>query len=90
MKENELFELIKDLLDIHTDITYDENINLFECDSFTKVNIIIALESYSDNAIELEAFLECESFGALINLANKMKNEKEAGTVYDEWRERNI
>ena len=77
MIREELTAMIIDLLELEPDITNETSINLFEYDSFTKVNLIVALESYSNDVIDLEALLVCDSYGALIELAEKMKKNTE-------------
>lgn len=75
MTDGEIINSIKEILDIEKDITLQTDLNIFEYDSFAKINLIIFIETYSNRRIDIESFLMCDTFFDLLVLIKKMKGE---------------
>ena len=75
MTDEEIINSIKEILDIEKDITLQTDLNIFEYDSFAKINLIIFIETYSNRRIDIESFLMCDTFFDLLALIKKMKGE---------------
>lgn len=74
ISETVLLPILKELLNIQTDITPQSPFNLFEYDSFTKVNIIIAIEMYAEtDAVDFDALIACDTFQDVMDLADTLK-----------------
>lgn len=74
--ETTLIKILKDVLNIESEISPHMEFNLFEYDSFTKVNLIIAIELYSDvESVEFDELIACDSFQDIIDLAEKLKEK---------------
>ena len=69
-----LLPILKELLDISTEVTPQTPFNLFEYDSFTKVNIIVAIEAYAEtDAVEFDDLIACDTFQDVIDLEYRIK-----------------
>lgn len=73
--KNTLFMILLDLLDIENrNITPESEFNLFEYDSFTKINVIMAIEVYADtNQVDFDKLISCDTFQQVIDLADSLK-----------------
>lgn len=68
MKDEEWISLIKEILEIDKDVSEDTDLNIFEYDSFSKINLIVAIETYCHKKMDINRFLLCDSFRDLLNL----------------------
>lgn len=74
-KQN-LFKSILDCLNLDNCSKLNDEFNLFEYDSFTKMNLIIIIESFSDNEnLLLDALVKCNTYSDIIDLSEKMYKE---------------
>jgi len=76
-QEIELFKIILEIIEkTDADIKLTSEFNAFEFDSFTKVNIILAIEAFADcDEFDVDEFLLCDTYQELINIAMKMKTK---------------
>lgn len=76
MDTNALKEAIFEILHIDGHTQLADEFNIFLYDSFTKVNLILALETFSDNEnISIDELVQCDTYEELIELAVKMHEE---------------
>lgn len=68
IKDVEWITLIKEILEIEKDVSGETELNIFEYDSFSKINLIVAIETYCGKRIDINKFLLCDTFGDLLNL----------------------
>lgn len=75
MKDEEWISLIKEILEIEIDVSEDTELNIFEYDSFSKINLIVAIETYCGKRIDINSFLLCDTFRDLLDLIYDTKRE---------------
>lgn len=76
MDREALFKIICEILSLDENSTPDMEFNIFLYDSITKVNLILALESYTNNdSISIDELVQCDTYNDLLNLAEKMYEE---------------
>lgn len=73
IKDIEWVVLIKEILEIEEDVSEETELNIFEYDSFSKINLIVAIETYCGKRIDINKFLLCDTFGDLLNLIYNTK-----------------
>ena len=74
--KNTLLNSILETLGKDSNCTMDEKFNIFEYDSFTKVNIILVLETFAENEnLSIDALVNCDTYSDLINLTENMYKE---------------
>ena len=72
MNSQKLLEIIIEELDLEDKgINMDSVFDSREYDSFAKMNLIITLETYTDEEISIIELLECCTFGEIIALVIK-------------------
>lgn len=75
MTDKEILSLIKEVLDINKEIELDTPLNIFEYDSLAKVSLIITIETYSSNRLDINEFLLCDTFQDLISLIKETRGK---------------
>ena len=73
MSDNELLTSIKELLEIETDIVLESDFNPYDYDSFSKINLVIFIEAYCRNRVDIDKFLDCKTFVDVIELIKTIK-----------------
>lgn len=68
MTKEEIMLLFKEILGIEEDISEDTVFDAFMYDSFAKINLIVTIENLSSARIDIENFLNCKTFGDLIQM----------------------
>ena len=68
IKDVEWIALIKEILEIEKDVSEETELNIFEYDSLSKINLIVAIEAYCGKRIDINKFLLCDTFEDLLNL----------------------
>ncbi len=66
--DQDLLMLVKEVLDIEADVTFETELNIFDYDSLAKVSLIVAIETWTVNRLDMNKFLLCDTFQDLVNL----------------------
>lgn len=73
MTDTDLLLLIKEILEIDKDISMDTYLNIFEYDSYAKINLIVSIETYCRKRLDINRFLLCDTFRDIIDLIQETK-----------------
>lgn len=68
IKDVEWITLIKEILEIEKDVSEETELNIFEYDSLSKINLIVAIETYCGKRIDINKFLLCDTLRDVLNL----------------------
>lgn len=68
MTDQDILMFVKEVLDIESDVTLETELNIFDYDSLAKVSLIIAIETWAINRLDMNKFLLCDTFQNLVNL----------------------
>lgn len=74
--KEEIFHAILEAIGIGEEKKLEDEFNIFNYDSFTKVNMIVVMETFAENEdLSIDALVNCDTYQDLIDLTQKMYDE---------------